>query len=352
MSAELHDERISAYLDGELSAGEHAEVEALLHSSSEYRQLLTELKLVRESFQSLPRYSLGADFSSRVIASAKRTKAERNGKAIVSVAAPTSPSAPTITYTQSVGRQTILLRRGFFGALGTIAAIAASIALVVALSGPKNPEEDGKIAEAGENLPEKVNSAQTQPPESEFRRLLASASQSQEAVVVRVRLSRQAIAKGTLGNALRAEGIEVTPPNVDNPAAQEASRGYRALAKSQSTGSGSKQGPGEVFFVEAEAARVEQALARLNIHFAPEALIASTSTSRLSIRSPEGEADRDGNPSVAKELKVPAAGYAQHLPPRSFVLPPAATSAPTSKAAGNAATKKPARVLILVEIVD
>ena len=66
MSRELHDERISAYLDGELSAGERAEVEELLKTSSSHQQVLAELTSLRESLQSLPHYTLGNDFAPRV----------------------------------------------------------------------------------------------------------------------------------------------------------------------------------------------------------------------------------------------------------------------------------------------
>ena len=43
MSRELHDERISAYLDGELSPGERAEMDELLKTSSSHQQALAEL---------------------------------------------------------------------------------------------------------------------------------------------------------------------------------------------------------------------------------------------------------------------------------------------------------------------
>jgi len=54
----MQDERISAYLDGELSPGERAEMEELLRTSSSHQQVLAELTSIRESLQSLPHYTL------------------------------------------------------------------------------------------------------------------------------------------------------------------------------------------------------------------------------------------------------------------------------------------------------
>ena len=51
MSRELHDERISAYLDGELSPGERAEVEELLKTSSGHQQVLVARELRRAAHE-------------------------------------------------------------------------------------------------------------------------------------------------------------------------------------------------------------------------------------------------------------------------------------------------------------
>src|SRR5690349_18038673 len=83
MSRELHDERISAYLDGELSPGERAEVEELLRTSSTHQQELAELTLLRESLQGLPHYTLGNDFAERVTSAAQLAAREREAVAEV-----------------------------------------------------------------------------------------------------------------------------------------------------------------------------------------------------------------------------------------------------------------------------
>lgn len=72
MTAIPDDELLSAYLDGELTAGEVARVERLLAERPESRQLLEELRLVRESLQALPRRRLDDAFSQHVLRQAER----------------------------------------------------------------------------------------------------------------------------------------------------------------------------------------------------------------------------------------------------------------------------------------
>lgn len=66
------EELLSAYLDGELTADERARVEELLAESAEYRQLLEELRALRNNLQALPRHTLPADFSQGVLQQAER----------------------------------------------------------------------------------------------------------------------------------------------------------------------------------------------------------------------------------------------------------------------------------------
>jgi len=65
-------ELFSAYLDGELTAAEQAEVEQLLAASPQARQLLDELRTLSTTLQSLPQHKLEADFSERVLRAAER----------------------------------------------------------------------------------------------------------------------------------------------------------------------------------------------------------------------------------------------------------------------------------------
>lgn len=60
-------ELLSAYLDGELTAAEQAEVERLLRRSPHARKTLEELRAMSQSLQSLPQRRLGEDLSEEVL---------------------------------------------------------------------------------------------------------------------------------------------------------------------------------------------------------------------------------------------------------------------------------------------
>ena len=65
-------ELFSAYLDGELTATEQAEVEQLLAESPAARQLLDEFRALSSTLQSMPQYALDEDLSDRVLRTAER----------------------------------------------------------------------------------------------------------------------------------------------------------------------------------------------------------------------------------------------------------------------------------------
>ena len=72
----MHDlrqnELLSAYLDGELTAAEQAEMEQLLATSPAARQLLDELRALSVTLQALPQEKLGEDLSRQVLRVAER----------------------------------------------------------------------------------------------------------------------------------------------------------------------------------------------------------------------------------------------------------------------------------------
>ncbi len=65
-------ELLSAYLDGELTAAERAEVERLLAANPAARQLLDELRTLRATLRALPPRKLGEDLSRQVLREAQR----------------------------------------------------------------------------------------------------------------------------------------------------------------------------------------------------------------------------------------------------------------------------------------
>ncbi len=72
MNDPLQDERISAYLDGEMTAQERAEFERLLADDPERRQLLDELRVLSSTLGGLPKQTLDNSFSQQVLRKAER----------------------------------------------------------------------------------------------------------------------------------------------------------------------------------------------------------------------------------------------------------------------------------------
>lgn len=72
MNDPKQNELLSAYLDGELTAAEQAEVERLLDDDPAARQLLEELRALSVVLQTLPREELGKDLSEKVLRAAER----------------------------------------------------------------------------------------------------------------------------------------------------------------------------------------------------------------------------------------------------------------------------------------
>lgn len=334
MSRELQDERISAYLDGELSADERAEMDELLKTSSSHQQVLAELTSIRESLQALPHYTLGNDFADRVTAAAQ--EAGRDAR-------PNRQPAAAET-----GRRNWLLR-----VVGGIAVLAASVAIVVYAinSGNDNIAKVQPEGTGGETVKQPIVEKPIikEPAVSEFVRALSS-TQDNEAVVVRVRLTKDAIRGRLLDEALKAHGIQMATPDVSNEAARQTGLAYKELTKSQVASTGNA-GAADVLFLEANAEQLEKALNDLEKNpvakadFAPESLVASVGKGPVLNAKPEGEPD-----SAGPETKVPTGGYFQHMPPRGFTLAPAAT--PALKPGEKGPAKKSARVLIVVEVVD
>jgi hypothetical protein len=72
-------ELFSAYLDGELTAAEQAEMEQLLATSPAARQLLDELRALSATLQNLPREGIGEDLSRQVLRVAERRMLTEGG---------------------------------------------------------------------------------------------------------------------------------------------------------------------------------------------------------------------------------------------------------------------------------
>ena len=122
-------ELFSAYLDGELTATEQADVEQLLAASPDARQLLDELRALSSTLQSMPQYTLDDDLSGPVLRMAERRVLTGGGL-------PRRPVEPLRNF-----------RRRFLGSRALIwSTLAVAAALVVMIYGP---EESPRLDDNG-----------------------------------------------------------------------------------------------------------------------------------------------------------------------------------------------------------
>lgn len=120
-------ERISAYLDGELAPEERREVEALLESDPAARQLLDELRRVQQRVSQLPPRELGDDFAAGVLARAQRERAEGS-----------RPSVAPVDRSPSHDRWRNVARGAVWSALAVAAAL---LVMFVGREPPPGPRE-------------------------------------------------------------------------------------------------------------------------------------------------------------------------------------------------------------------
>lgn len=149
------DERLSAYLDGELSAPEQAQLEARLVVDPELRQLVDELRAVRQQLEILPEYRLKPSFADQVLRRAEQemllSPLGREESNASSVAMPTAPlpeaTVPAATDPALKVQPAVLLqsersgRRWRRGAIWTAVA-AAAVLLLIVTNQPNAPQQD------------------------------------------------------------------------------------------------------------------------------------------------------------------------------------------------------------------
>jgi hypothetical protein len=120
---------LSAYLDGELSAAEQANVEQLLATSAEARQIVDELRALRTSLQELPRHKLGPEFVEQVLRRAEVESREVEvGSRESGVGGQESGIGSRESEPPAVHRPRIFNRRGI---AWSVVAIAAAVVLMV-----------------------------------------------------------------------------------------------------------------------------------------------------------------------------------------------------------------------------
>ncbi len=160
------DERLSAYLDGELSAPEQAQLEARLVVDPELRQLVDELRAVRQQLEVLPEYRLKPSFAEQVLRRAEQEMllASHGRDGTEATPSPTvfpTTANPTATIQPVVAPQpaSFLARRWQRGAIWTAVAAAAALLLFVT----NRPPAPDQVQLARHDHPETQTGAATQP---------------------------------------------------------------------------------------------------------------------------------------------------------------------------------------------
>jgi hypothetical protein len=135
------EELLSAYLDGECTADEQADIEAQMVANPELRQLADELRAVRASLELLPQYRLPVQFAESVQRRAEREVLTGNGEpshggVTVGAGNAVAPPSPQVIVPGD--------RQGWARPyLWTLAALAAAIVILVT---NREPVERTEIA--------------------------------------------------------------------------------------------------------------------------------------------------------------------------------------------------------------
>lgn len=328
MCMDFTDERLSAYLDGELPAHEQAAFEQLLADRPEQQQALVELTVLRSDLQQLPQHSLGDDFTNRVVAAAIAAKAEADA----SLNLPAPPRRRNAWKTPWV-------------ALPAIAAALLVALLVVQRQwqdsehpGPRAHLEPGQVAITPNAL-------------AELRRVSPGPD---DVVVVRIRISKAALVQSGVESALVKSGIELGRAN-QSADAQRAGSNYRRQVRRQLAGGPSNVAgvASEALFIEAPLEQVEATLAELGRQ------PSSQSDFRLemivSTKVPASEqAEGEGGSRIAQPVAAPTGPVAHRLDAQGFQLLPdaPANDLRTSQLHAPTDAKRPVRVLMLIEATE
>ena len=162
-------ELFGAYLDGELTAEEQAEMEHVLNTSPAARQLMDELRALSATLQSLPVVELNEDLSGRVLRAAERQMLSVPLGAEQTKAAPGRDTAP----------RPRLLRRMLRGRTLWWSGVAVAVALLLAFGDlndqarrPGGNENDVAVdavssADPGARVPEVSAAEDSDPPAME-----------------------------------------------------------------------------------------------------------------------------------------------------------------------------------------
>ena len=155
------DELLSAYVDGELNAGELVQVEQLLAESAEARQIVAELRSLRSTFRRLPQHRLEVDFPQHVLRQAERAMllGPIVGGADHAVvrhspgAAPVEKAGVAAPVREEILPLELPRWRKIAAGLGAVAAIAAAVLVMASLTASRGDREIAQSSTAPEVAP-------------------------------------------------------------------------------------------------------------------------------------------------------------------------------------------------------
>jgi negative regulator of sigma E activity len=371
MNRPFESELISAYLDGELSSGERARVEAELAASPAARQLHDELRALRGELQTLPRTAASAGFADRVVAAALAAKTSAAKQ-------PTNPSVSETPVAPAANAPARGQRHWLPGTLVGIAALAAAVMLAVWIGGGFSGDQQpggGNLAGGNTEIPDSGDGnsthhdplvpapAENTATERALAQLRQTSPQAGEAVVLRIRLQAGKSPQAAIDEALAAANLGYRAPTDLSTGALSVASTYRQQVADQFGG----QQPGvpnpalqagtspaaDAVFIEASWESLERAIAALadepdeQVDVAPLMHVAVATRPGDGVGEGEGEAGPRGVGENAEQ-------FAQRLNPGMFRLVKETTTVEPATSQAPAVATPPSgerrvRVLILVE---
>jgi Predicted transmembrane transcriptional regulator (anti-sigma factor) len=341
MPLEYSDELLSAYLDGELSPAERAQVESQLAADPEARQLLDELRVLSSEVRSLPRYTAGSEFSQRVVLAALAAEGTQRGQFTPgSVARASSAVASAVPVSGRRGRRILAVLAG-------VAATAAALAIMIwAFNRPITAPDGGTVVK-GSGVPIPVVDPLAM--EKALAVLRQALPREGEGLVLRIRLGKVQSTSAALDAAFAAAGLGARPASDESTGAFSIATAYRNKLTEKIGGKPEETlAAADAVFVTAPLEKLEQAIAALakqpQLSAATGAFeISPLMSGRVVLESPiEGDARPVGPPPpkhFAQRLAADQFRLEKAAAPLTEIAPPAAALDPT----------KPICVLILIE---
>jgi hypothetical protein len=342
MTREFPDELLSAFLDGELSPDERAQVEKHLANSEADRLLLAELQSLRTEMAALPPAAISPDFADRVV------------RAAVAEADKHDPAAAAASLPPPAARRSS--RRWLVrAAVASAAAMAASILLVLSSWRRSTVPPSGEIVSAGSgNATEQIVTASDQFLQSLYNAVPAEG----EAVVLRLRVSNDVPLADALNAALKKAGLQPLAANSPTGAAAIAAAYAKALEAKYGPTQGTENkalleatvAAAQALFVEAPLENLEAVLRELASGLKQPLQL--NAQGKLAF-APEKIEQAEGEPGSAAVTAIAGKAFAQQLDAARFrlekKLADAATTAANTSSAAAPNPKQLVRVLLLVE---